>query len=83
MREIVIDTNAAVDFMRGDATALQRYRTGWTIVLPIHVVGELFYGAFSSRNSELNAKIIHDLANTWHVLAPTAETASLRPAARA
>jgi len=75
MKQLVIDTNAAIDFMRGDAATLQPYRVGWRILLPLHVVGELFFGAFASAQSEANARVVEDLANTWSVLAPTTDTA--------
>jgi tRNA(fMet)-specific endonuclease VapC len=75
MSEIIVDTNAAVDFMRGDSTALQRYRIGWSILLPVHVVGELFFGAFSSQLAESNIAIVEDLARTWNCIAPNRDTA--------
>ena len=77
MKEILVDTNAAVDFMRGDPAALQRYRTGWTILLPVHVVGELFFGAFLSQLAESNVAIVEDLARTWRLIAPTMDTARI------
>ena len=77
MKQLVVDTNAAVDFMRGDSTSLQPYRIGWTIFLPVHVIGELFFGAFSSRFAESNAAVVEDLAKTWAVVAPTEETARI------
>ena len=77
MSRLVVDTNAAVDFMRGDSAPLQRYRTGWTIFLPLHVLGELYFGAFASKLTQENLAIVEDLANTWSVLAPTADTANI------
>jgi predicted nucleic acid-binding protein len=56
MKQLVIDTNAAIDFMRGDSTTLQPYRVGWEILLPVHVIGELFFGAFASAQSESNIR---------------------------
>lgn len=77
MKELVVDTNVAVDFMRGDRAALQAYRIGWTILLPVHVLGELFFGAFASQLAEANVAIVEDLAATWQVVAPTADTAKI------
>jgi len=74
MKQLIADTNAAVDFMRGDSAALQRYRTGWTILLSTHVLGELFFGAFASNRIDENLAVIDDLAKTWRVIAPTTDT---------
>ena len=77
MKQIVVDTNAAVDFMRGDSTALRQYRTGWTILLPIHVLGELFFGAFASQLTAQNIAIVEDLSGSWEVIAADRETARI------
>ncbi len=77
MKQLVVDTNAAVDFMRGDSTALRHYRTGWTILLPVHVLGELFFGAFASRLVASNLAIVEDLTRSWNVVAPNVDTARI------
>lgn len=77
MKQLVVDTNAVVDFIRGDSTVLQSFRIGWTVLLPVHVLGELFFGTFSSRLTKTNLAVVEDLAATWTVIAPTTETARL------
>jgi tRNA(fMet)-specific endonuclease VapC len=63
--------------MRGNAASLQPYRIGWTIILPLHVAGELYFGAFASALVEQNLATVDDLAKTWSVLPPTEETARI------
>lgn len=72
---VLVDTSAAVDYLRPDRNAppLDDNTTG----LPLTVVGELFAGAFGSRDRDSNLQIIENLVKRWSIVIPVWETARI------
>jgi len=77
MSGIAIDTNAAIDLMRVESTPPDSPRRGQPIFLPLPVAGELFVGAYSSKQVARNLAVVEDVAKRWTVIFPTIDTARL------
>jgi tRNA(fMet)-specific endonuclease VapC len=76
-QRIAIDTNAAVDYLRPNRPQPELIDRAAIVFLPLHVVGELFAGAFASRQVAENTQKIEELLRRWRSLDPTDETARI------
>ncbi len=73
---LLLDTNAYSDFVRGDTTRIELIQTAQTIFLPLIVLAELRAG-FAAGNQELkNAAILQQFLNSPRVtiLSPNEQT---------
>lgn len=71
----VVDTNAVVDLMRAGRPKPPQLRVAETIYLPIPVLGELYFGAFSTLRPEHHIALLENETNGWIPLAPDTVTA--------
>ena len=73
--EIVLDTNVCIDLMNAPTTAIPRIPAGSTLLVPLVVVGELFYGAYNSRRVNENLQRVDVFAKMAHIIALDWDTA--------
>lgn len=81
---LVLDTSAAVDYLRKSRNSPPQVDAAEEVLLPLTVVGELFYGAERSDEPRHNQSAIHDLlATAWTPLLPDVTTAVIYGEVRA
>jgi predicted nucleic acid-binding protein len=74
---LALDTDAAVDFIRGDRPTPPPISRVEQIVLPVTVLGELFQGAESSYDLSEIEPWSRLLLEQWRPLLPTIDTARI------
>lgn len=72
---IAIDTNVVVNLVRFKTTAPLEFRKARQIIVPLHVAGELYAGARSSRRVSINLPIVEGFLSRYVVLTPDDATA--------
>ena len=72
----LLDTNIVTAYFNQDPGVLQRLQ-GISLYVPSIVLGELFYGAIKSQNSQKNIKRVRDFAALSTILACDAATAEV------
>lgn len=72
---IAVDTNAVVNLVRYKTVAPLALREARQIVVPLHVAGELYAGAYSSRRVATNLPIVEGFLSRYVVLAADDDTA--------
>ncbi|NJN63026.1 MAG: type II toxin-antitoxin system VapC family toxin [Coleofasciculaceae cyanobacterium RL_1_1] len=72
----LLDTNIAIALMNGDIGIAQRLKTLQDAYLSVTIVGELFYGAEKSQQTELNRQRIKPLLERFQTISPDLETAN-------
>ncbi|HXA18976.1 MAG TPA: PIN domain-containing protein [Thermoanaerobaculia bacterium] len=78
MIELAIDTNAAVAYIiREDRQSPPQINAAEKVVVPLMVIGELFYGASCSVRSDANRAIVESMVERWQALLPDVETARI------
>jgi tRNA(fMet)-specific endonuclease VapC len=75
--ELALDTNAAVDFIRDDRRSPPQINAAKRVIVPLTVIGELFFGASHSARPEENRSIIESTLERWYELLPDVETARI------
>lgn len=80
---LAVDTSAAVDYVRNDRMSPPQLTTTRDVALPITVLGELFYGAFHSRNVSGNRAVVESLVREWTLLLIDSDTARIYGQVRA
>ena len=73
----LLDTNIAVEVLRGDETLWNRLRTEPELFLTVVVLGELYYGAAKSARPEENTARVNELATRMTILSCDHETSLL------
>lgn len=68
MREIALDTNAAVDLLNGKSEVIQLIQSYEIICLPVIVCGELLFGAKNSGKRKKNEKKYQDFISSCIIL---------------
>lgn len=71
----LLDTNAAIKLLNGDAVVSKIIGEADEIYVPIIVVGELYYGAEHSGRIAENMKKIDEFAARYEVLSCDLQTA--------
>ena len=74
---VAIDTNAAVDFLRGSRPSPSIFTASSALVIPLPVVGELYAGAEISRLPEENLRAVENLLALCEIINPDRETARI------
>lgn len=77
MIDLALDTNAAVDFIRDDRQSPPQINAAERVVVPLTVIGELYFGAARSDQPEANRSIIKSALERWDPLLPDVETARI------
>jgi tRNA(fMet)-specific endonuclease VapC len=72
---LALDANAVIDFIRDDRSDPPYVADAREVFLPLSVLGELFVGAYLSRNIEKNLAAVEEYGRRWTVLMPSIETA--------
>jgi tRNA(fMet)-specific endonuclease VapC len=72
--EIALDTSVAIRFLNGDAAVVENVLALSEVVLPLVVVGELFFGAENSARSLQNLPRYLDFIEACMVLSLGKET---------
>jgi tRNA(fMet)-specific endonuclease VapC len=72
---LVVDANAAIDFIRPNRADPPPIHEAREIVLPVSALGELFAGAEQSKRVTENLAKVEELVQKWTVLNPDAGTA--------
>ena len=68
---VILDTNVVIKFFGGDKSVVDNTALSDSIYIPTIVFGELFYGAYNSKNAKSNIeKLINELnvSRKVHVL---------------
>ena len=74
--EYLLDTNAAIAFLKGDSDLIELLKQGQeNVFTSLVTVGELHFGAEKSHQVEENRSQIERLTRAFVVLIPTLETA--------
>jgi tRNA(fMet)-specific endonuclease VapC len=75
--ELALDTNAAVDYIRENRRSPPQIDAAKRVVVPLTVIGELFFGASHSAQPDANCSIIESMLERWDALLPDVETARI------
>jgi tRNA(fMet)-specific endonuclease VapC len=75
--ELALDTNAAVDYIREERRSPSQIDAATRVVVPLTVIGELFFGASRSARPDTNRSIIESVLERWDALLPDVETARI------
>jgi tRNA(fMet)-specific endonuclease VapC len=74
---LAVDSVAAIDYMRDKRQSPPLIDAAREVVLPLTVLGELFFGAQRSKRSDENREFVDQLAREWYVLVPDIDTARI------
>jgi tRNA(fMet)-specific endonuclease VapC len=75
---LAVDSNAVIDLMREERTTPPPLRGEEnSILLPLPVLGELYFGAFSSQRPEQNVGLLVSFTLRWPILTPDEDTARI------
>jgi len=77
IERLAIDANAAIDMMRFDRATPPPLAEARSLLLPLPVLGELFTGAFASRDPAAHLGEIDEASKAWSVIAPDEATARI------
>ena len=72
---LVVDTNAVIEYIRLDREYPRQLDEVKEVLLPLTVIGELFYGASRSNRPEHHRESIARIIQRWPPLIPNIETA--------
>lgn len=72
---VAVDSNVVIDWLRDEHGESRLRESTQTILLPLPVVGELFTGAYSSRQKSANVDAVERTIARWSILIPDVETA--------
>jgi len=64
----IIDTNIIIGFLPGDSYIMENVRKYQNVYVPIIVIGELFFGAYKSKNTEKNPECIQKLISNIPII---------------
>ena len=78
----VLDTNIVIAFIDRDASVHDHIVAADEIFIPVHVLGELYFGAFKSGRADENVTRIDDLARWCAILSADEATAKIYGALR-
>lgn len=73
--KFLLDTNIVIAFFAEDEDVLENMQEADEFSIPSVVLGELYFGARKSSNSEQNIQRIDELASNTNILACDIETA--------
>lgn len=68
---IILDTNVVIKFFGGDKSIVNNTASSNLIYIPTIVFGELFYGAYNSKNVKSNIEKLEQYFNNcecWNVI---------------
>jgi tRNA(fMet)-specific endonuclease VapC len=77
IERLALDTSAAVDHLREDRQSPPQIATAGKVVVPLTVIGELFYGAACSALPAASHALVEGMIARWQPLVPTIETARI------
>jgi tRNA(fMet)-specific endonuclease VapC len=83
LSRVAADTNAVIDFTRGERVSPPQLQDNDEVVLPLPVLSELFAGAHMSEQIDRNLASVDYLLFAWSVVTPDLETARVYGALRA
>jgi tRNA(fMet)-specific endonuclease VapC len=85
MDVIAVDTSAVIDYMREERPAPPFIASTPTVLVPLPVVGELFFGAYQSAFARRlqNIGAIEKALADWTILSPDPRTARIYAEVRA
>jgi tRNA(fMet)-specific endonuclease VapC len=73
---VLLDTNIVIALFRGDPAIEEEIANATEVFVPSIVLGELYFGAANSQNSDENIEKLHDLASE-SVVVPVDERTAL------
>lgn len=74
---ILLDTNIITAWLKGERLLADKIDTAAEVYIPIHVLGELYYGAQYSANIQANMANISKVITRYEVLNTNEDTALL------
>jgi tRNA(fMet)-specific endonuclease VapC len=77
IERLALDTSAAVDHLRKDRQSPPQIATARKVVIPLTVVGELFYGAACSALAAASHALVEGIIARWQPLIPDVQTARI------
>ncbi len=66
--KVALDTNIAIAVLKGETGVAEKLQNAGRILLPLPVVGELFFGALNSQRAEANLSRIQQLIQRSTIL---------------
>ncbi len=60
----LLDTNIIVPFLNGDQEIIKNFKKLAVVQIPFVVLGELYFGAYKSSNTEQNVSTIKEFVST-------------------
>ena len=73
----ILDTNILIRLFAADEKIIENIKKSDNIFIPVFVLGELFYGAYNSKNRKSNLEKILKLQNSADVLESNVKTAKI------
>lgn len=73
--DFLLDTNILIHFFNKDKNIAEQMSKSLVLYVPVAVVSELYYGAFNSKQTEINTKKLEDFLTTLVVLDANQATA--------
>jgi tRNA(fMet)-specific endonuclease VapC len=74
--DVLLDTNIVIEFFKGDGSIYLNMESQLSVNIPFAVLGELYLGAFRSKNPQRHNKQINDFLKKCYVLAADDKTAN-------
>ena len=74
---LALDTNAVIAYREGISEVCKLIDEADVIILPVTVIGELFYGALNSTKTKNNEKFVHKFAE-YSLVMPIDESVAAR-----
>jgi tRNA(fMet)-specific endonuclease VapC len=66
--DVLLDTNVVIELFKGDSSIFSNIESALSVSIPFAVLGELYLGAFRSKNPQKHNKQISDFLKKCYVL---------------
>lgn len=75
IERLALDSNAVIDWFRSERPDPPYLHMARIVIVPLPVIGELYAGAFASRNRDVNLSLVAQFVAKQSILKPDEETA--------
>ena len=79
---VIVDANAVIASLRSGSAGKAPF-SSFDPLVPVHVLGELYTGAYTSKRRDENLRLIEEVRREFPVLSPDEETARVYGSLRA
>lgn len=77
MNGSLLDTNVIIKLFKGEPDVVKIFESLEEIFIPVIVLGELYYGAYKSKNTIENIKLFSDFVSEYKILDVDYETSEV------